>query len=218
VPAYNWNQFWGPSSYNVPSTFAASAVWSLPFDHAWSSGPKRLTQGWDLTPVVNYRSGLPLNVKSGISTSPTSPGPSGYGDQGIVQANLVAASVQKYSPENYESVAAGKSAGNYFFNPTDFSNTALKAINTVTNPASATYGSLGKNAFQGPDLINVNLSLRKTIAVYERARISVGADFFNIFNHTQFTTISTSITSSLFGEATATNAARIIQLSGRFTF
>jgi len=217
VPAYDWGRFWGPSTYNVPNNFAASAVWNLPFDHAWSSGPKRLTQGWELDPVLNYRSGLPLNVKSGLSTTSTSPGPSGYGDSGIVQANLVASSVQKYDPETFESVA-GKASGNYFFNPSDFSNTALKAINTVTNPGSASYGTLGKNAFMGPDLINVNLSLRKTIAVYERARVSVGADFFNLFNHTQFTTISTSITSSLFGQATATNPARIVQVYARFTF
>jgi outer membrane receptor protein involved in Fe transport len=218
VPAYNWNQFWGPSSYNIPNTFATSAVWNLPFDKAWSNGPKRLTQGWELDPVINYRSGLPLNVKSGISLSSTKPGPSGYGDSNIVQANLVTSSVQMYSPENDQSVAAGKAAGNYFFNPTDFSNTALKAINTVGNPSAGTYGTLGKNAFMGPDLINVNLSLRKTVAVYERAKVSIGADFFNLLNHTQFTTIQTSITSSLFGEATATNAARIIQLSARFTF
>ncbi len=218
VPAYNWNQFWGPSTYNVPNTFAASAVWTLPFDHAWSNGPKRLTQGWELDPVVNYRSGLPLNVKSGISLTSTSLGPSGYGDPNIVQADLVSSSVQEYSPKTYQSVVAGKAAGNYYFNPADFTNAPLKAINTVTNPGSGTYGTLGRNAFQGPDLINVNLTLRKTIAVYERARISIGADFFNLFNHTQFTTISTTITSSQFGEATATNAARIIQLSGRFTF
>ena len=218
VPTYNWNQFYGPSSYNVPNTFATSAVWSLPFDKAWSSGPKRLTQGWELDPVVNYRSGLPLNVKSGISLTSTSVGPSGYGDPNIVQANLVASSVQEYSPKVDQSVVAGKSAGNYYFNPSDFSNAALKTVNTVTNPGSGTYGTLGKNAFQGPDLINVNLTLRKTIAIYERARISVGADFFNLLNHTQFTTISTTITSSQFGQATATNPARIIQLSARFTF
>ncbi len=217
VPAADWGRFWGPSSYNVPNTFATSAVWNLPFDQAWANGPKRLTQGWELDPVVNYRSGLPLNVKSGISTSPTKPGPSGYGDSSLVQANLAASSIQMYNPETFESVA-GKSAGNYFFDPADFSNTALKSINTVTNPASGTYGTLGKNAFLGPDLINLNLSLRKTIAVYERARISVGGDFFNVLNHTQFTTISTSITSSLFGQATATNAARIIQIYARFTF
>ena len=218
VPAYNWNQFWGPSTYDVPNSFAVSAVWNLPFDQAWSGGPKRLTQGWELVPVFNYRSGFPLNVKDGVSTSPTKPGASGYGDQSIVQANLVSPSVQMLNPETYEAAVTGGAAGNYFFNPADFSNTALKAINTITNPGSASYGTLGKNAFRGPDLANVNLTLRKTIDIRERMKVAVGADFFNLFNHTEFTTISTTITSSLFGQATATNPARIIQLSGRFTF
>ncbi len=218
VPAYNWNQFWGPSTYDVRNVFAVSGVWLLPFDQAWTRGPKRLTRGWELDPVFNYRSGLPLNVKDGISLSPTKPGPSGYGDQNIVQANLVTSSVQMFNPENQETVVPGGSKGNYFFNPADFSNTALKAINTITNPASGSYGTLGKNAFRGPDLVNMNLTLRKNIELHERYRVAIGADFFNVFNHTEFTTISTSITSSLFGQATATNAARIIQLSGRFTF
>jgi len=141
VPAANWNQFWGPSSYDVPNSFAFSAIWTLPFDRAWSSGPKRLTQGWELDPFLNYRSGLPLNVKDGISVSPTKPGPSGYGDQNIVQANLVAPSVQFFNPENQQAVVTGGSSGNYFFDPADFSNTALKAINTVGNPGASSYGT-----------------------------------------------------------------------------
>ncbi|MGA3186625.1 MAG: carboxypeptidase regulatory-like domain-containing protein [Bryobacteraceae bacterium] len=217
VPTANWNQFWGPSSYNVPNTFAASAVWTLPFDQAWSSAPKALTKGWELIPVFNYRSGLPLNVQAGLSTSPTNPGPSGYGDAGIVQADLVTSSVQQYDPKMFQSVGGGPT-GNYFFNPADFSNTALQAINTIGDPGASSYGNLGKNAFRGPDLVNVNLSLLKTIAIREHARVVIGADFFNLLNHTQFTGVSTNITSSLFGQATSTNAARIIQLSARFSF
>jgi hypothetical protein len=218
VPAYNWNQFWGPSTYDIPNAFAVSAVWTLPFDRMWASGPKRLTQGWELDPVLNYRSGFPLNVKDGISLTSTKPGPSGYGDPNIVQADLVGSGVQFFNPETQQAVVTGGSKGNYFFDPADFTNTPLKAINTVGNPGASTYGTLGKNAFRGPDLINLNLTLRKTIAVTERYHVAIGADFFNALNHTQFTTISTTITSSLFGQATATNPARIIQLSGRFTF
>jgi hypothetical protein len=207
----------GPSNFDVPNTFAATAVWTLPFDKAWSNGPKRLTRGWDLIPVINYRSGLPLNVKAGLSASGTKPGPSGAGDENIVQADLVSSSVQTFNPENFQS-QNGRS-GNFFFNPADFSTTALKAINTLTNPASASYGSLGRNAFRGPDLINFNLSMRKTVSIYhERAYLAISADFFNILNHTEFQNPSTSITSSLFGQISTTNPARVIQLAARFSF
>jgi hypothetical protein len=43
-----------------------------------------------------------------------------------------------------QEIRIGCGWGNYFFNPSNFSNTALKAINTLTNPASGTYGTLGK--------------------------------------------------------------------------
>src|SRR5260370_13034477 len=56
-----------------------SGGWDLPFDRAWSSGPKRLTNGWSVYPIVTYRTGFPLDVFAGgdFFDDMDAPGPSG---------------------------------------------------------------------------------------------------------------------------------------------
>jgi outer membrane receptor protein involved in Fe transport len=221
VPAYNWSQFVGVSDYDVTNYLAVSAVWAMPFDRAWSGGPKRLTSGWRLYPLFTYRSGLPINVRAGLSRTSSKAGPSGAGDPNLVQANLVAP-INFLSPEAYQKASNGRS-GNFWFDPSAFERASLVTLYNnnaaVTNPALRTYGSLGRNAFRGPDLTNVNLSMAKdTFLTSERVRLEIRADFFNLLNHTQFLNPSTTMTSSLFGQISTTNAPRIIQLSARFSF
>ncbi len=147
---------------------------------------------------------------------PPSPRPSGNGDSSLVRANLVAPIVD-YSPETIQTINGR--TGNYYFNPADFSTAGLSTINVLTNPASATYGSLGRNAFTGPHLINANIAIGKSIPIYgERVKVEIRGEFFNVFNHAEFSNPSTSITSSAFGQVSATGDPRIIQLAVRFLF
>jgi hypothetical protein len=182
----------------------------------WERGPKRLTKGWTLYPIVTYQSGQPLDIRARLTTSPTKPGPSGAGDSSLVRANLVAPIVY-YSPETTQTIN-GKT-GNFYFNPTAFSTAGLSSINAVLNPSTATYGTLGRNAFLGPHLVNANIAIGKSIAVIrERASVEIRAEFFNIFNHAEFLNPSTSYTSSAFGQVSSTYDPRIIQLAARFVF
>jgi hypothetical protein len=222
VPAYNWNQFRSVSDFDIPNYFVLSGNWELPFAKMWSNGPKRLTKGWILNPIVSYSSGTPLSIGAGLSTSGTKPGPSGVGDSGLVRANLVK-QVTFFSPETYQKAANGKT-GNFYFDPTAFSNAGLSSINAVTNPALATYGTLGRNAIRGPDKVNFDLSFSKMTDVFrERAKLEIRGEFYNILNHAEFANPSTSITSGSFGQVSSTGTstdphARVIQIAARFIF
>ena len=221
VPTYSWGQFRGVSDYDVSHYVAFSAVWDLPFDQAWSRGPKRLTTGWTLYPLYTYRSGLPLNVRAGLSRNATRPGPSGAGDPNLVQANL-ASQINFLNPQLVQRASTGRT-GNFYFDPSAFERASLVTLYNnnaaVTDPSLRTYGTLGRNAFRGPDLNNINLSLGKTTYLHgERVGVQIKADFFNLLNHTEFSNPQTSITNALFGQISSTNAPRIIQLSARFQF
>jgi len=225
VPTYNWGQFVGTSDFDVEHYISFAATWELPFAKAWSSGPKRLTHGWTLYPIVSYRSGLPLDVLAGLSRSRTTPGTSGAGDPELVRANLV-------SPINFPNIEAFTTAtngrtGNYYFDPAAFDRSALVALNSsgaaVTNPALRTYGTLGRNAFRAPDWTNVNLTIGKVTDLTERMKLDIRADFFNALNHPLFAAPNTSITGGTFGQITSTGTTtdpqpRIIQLSARIWF
>ena len=210
VPYYNHNIFRAVSDYDLAHFVSASAVWELPFYRAWSGGPKRLTRGWTFYPILSYRSGLPIEIRSGISRTSTRPGPSGAGDPNIVQANLVG-TVTFYDPHNVQKAGNGRT-GNFLFDPTVI-------VAPANDPNLRTYGTLGRNAFRGPGRTNVDMSISKiTNLSAERVRLEIIANFFNAFNHAQFNNPQSSLTSATFGQISATGDPRIIQVAGRVTF
>jgi hypothetical protein len=85
----------------------------------------------------------------------------------------------------------------------------------------ATYGSLQRNTLRGPGLVNLDMSLeKKTKLVGERVQLLFRAEFFNVLNHTEFLapTNPVAVTSSLIGQVTSTNPARIGQLALKLVF
>jgi Carboxypeptidase regulatory-like domain/TonB-dependent Receptor Plug Domain len=211
VPFYNQKQFVASSDYDLRHNIVFSGEWDLPFAQAWQSGPKRLTRGWSLFPIISYRTGFPLDISAGISRTRTRIGPSGDGDPNLVRANLLTANVPLFDPRNKQVI--NSKTGSYYFSPLDFGTFA--DINTNQN----TYGTLGRNAIYGPGRFNADFSIVKVTPVSrERVTFEVRADFFNILNHAEFANPNLSITSGTFGQITSTAGPRIIQLAGHLVF
>jgi hypothetical protein len=106
-------------------------------------------------------------------------------------------------------------------------------MQVVMNPALATYGTLPRNFLRGPGYTNFDVSFSKTTALTEKLSLEFRGDFFNIFNHTNFTNpgvvnnlngtfsgggAGTNLNSSQFGQVTSTFDQRIIQLAFRLSF
>jgi outer membrane receptor protein involved in Fe transport len=226
VPAYNSRQFRADSDFDLRQRLSFSGGWDLPFDRAWSSGPKRLTQGWSLYPIVSWRTGFPLDVFAGLNASRTNAGPSGAGDRDIVRANLVGGGVTVFDPKTSQTFRSRP--GNYYFNPANFVSCTVSAscpnglpstANAIANPALRTYGTFPRNALRGPGRTNFDIALAKTTPLYkERVKLEFRAEAFNVLNHAEFNSPTTSINSSLFGQITDTGDPRIIQLAARITF
>ncbi len=220
VPIYNPKQFRADSDYDIRQRFTFSGVFDLPLERAFTSLPKRLTQGFSLRPIVTYRTGFPLDVFAGLSRSGSRPGPSGAGDGNLVRANLVGNSVGIFSdPRNPQTF--NNRTGNFYFDPANFSRVGLSSTSTAaaTNPALRTYGSLPRNAFRGPGRANVDFAVAKTTPLIgDRVTMELRAEFFNLFNHAEFNDPVTSITSSNFGQIISTAPPRIIQFAAKFSF
>jgi hypothetical protein len=210
VPYYNQQLYRAVSDYDLPNYFNFQGSWNLPFDKISSHG-KRFLGGWTLYPLVTYRSGQALNVRSGISTSATRPGPSGAGDPGLVQANLVAP-LTYFDPHMVQK-AGNSRTGNFYFEPTAI-------VAPANDPTLRTYGSLGRNAFRGPDRTNLDVSISKKTNISREGRVALEiiGNAFNVLNHTEFANPTTSITSSTFGQISTTADPRILQLAARLTF
>ncbi|MBV9294169.1 MAG: hypothetical protein JO145_01255, partial [Acidobacteriaceae bacterium] len=232
VPYFDHDYFRASGDYDLRHNLTFSGGWELPFDQLWQSGPKLLTKGWSLYPIVTWHTGFPLDVFAGLSTSRNDPGPAGDGQASEVRADLVGNSVTILNAHANQTINGV--AGNYYFNPGNFSNAREVALDAIakTDPAALigqfTEGSFPRNALRGPGFINTDLSLAKHLFLFgERFDAELRADAFNIFNHTNFANPDTNISSSTFGiisqvvgENSATNPAgpRIIQVALHLRF
>jgi hypothetical protein len=238
VPSYQPNLFRSSADMDVRYRIVFSGGWELPFDKLGNSVPTRLTRGWNLFPIVSWRTGFPLDVLANLPSSFNfaSPGPSGAGDTGLVRANLIGP-VQILNPRTVQTI--GGQSGHYWFNPTSFSNAQCPSNippppapqclasstmfpddkQAVTDPAVRTYGTLPRNYLRGPGVFNIHLALSKTTQITDLFRVEERADFFNLLNHAEFLNPDTNINSpSTFGTIQSTYDPRIIQLSLRLSF
>lgn len=241
VPSLKTDLFRASGDTDVRNRITFSGGWDLPFDNAWKSGPKKLTQGWSLFPIVTWRTGFPLDVFANLPSAldPGSEGPSGVGDPGVIHANLVGP-VNIFNPRVQQAfpgfVPGGGVPGNYYFDPTSFSNAQCGDVNdplpctpgpaifpsdaqVVAGPSLATYGTVPRNFLRGPGRTNVDLTVSKTTALWqEKMKLELRFEFFNIFNHPEFSNPDTNVNSPTFGQILDTADPRIIQFAGRLTF
>jgi hypothetical protein len=151
IASYNVHQLYGNSDFDIRQRLTFSGGWDLPLAKAWASGPKRLTEGWSLYPILFAQSGIPLDVLAGLHQNQNIPGPSGVGDREVVRANQVTSSIHTFDPHQAQSFN-GVTA-NYYFDPNDFA--VPDCFQSAEIPGSgapgacpaATYGTFGRNSF-----------------------------------------------------------------------
>jgi hypothetical protein len=72
-------------------------------------------------------------------------------------------------------------------------------------------GNTGRNTARGPGLQRWDFSAFKNFRLAERLRLQFRSEFFNIFNHTNFSTVASNLGAANFGQVTAARDPRIIQ-------
>jgi len=220
VPYYNHQQFWASADSDIRSRLVFSGGWELPFAHLWSSGPKRLTGGWNLYPIAFVQSGPPIDVNAGLFVNGI-PGPSGAGDQNLIRPDWVGGAPQSLDPHQVRTFTVDGTpiTGHFAFNPTDLVEPACYTSATQSC-SSFTYGTLPRNFFRGPGQFNLDLALEKDTQLTERVALAFRAEFFNVLNHTEWQSpiSATPIYSPQLGQITSTYDPRIGQLALRLSF
>jgi hypothetical protein len=216
VPAYSPDLYYASSDSDVRNRVSFSGGWDLPFDRAWVGGPKRLTKGWSLYPIVTWRTGFPFDIGASLpgASDPNNPGTSGAGDPYLTNAAVVGP-IQTFDPRHQRTINeisyANSTAtqciitttpvtGNFYFNPNSFSNVPLENSlyfdNGTPNPCFPSVDpvdnpkdrtyGLHRNTLRGPHLTNMDLALAKTTAITERISLEFRVEYFNVLNHPEF--------------------------------
>jgi len=191
------------SAFDMTHNFVMSYSYHVPFDKLWR--PNRLTDGWILTGVTRFTTGLPILLSEPDDSSLLGTGFSGPCGCMVDVPNVTSGSLK-------------------------FTNPRLGNLDTGTNPYFTTslfsdenFGQLGdanRRYFHGPGLNNWDLAVLKDVRLTETKRLEFRVEFFNVFNHAQFQAPTGNILSSSFGFVTNTvnNNQRIGQFAAKFYF
>lgn len=85
-------------------------------------------------------------------------------------------------------------------------------------PAAGYFGNAAPGSIRGPGLVDFDMALYKDFQTTETTKIQFRAEFFNVFNHTNFSAVQTSLGAANFGHVTSAADPRIIEGVLRFEF
>jgi hypothetical protein len=189
----------GRSDFDLRQVFGGNLSWAIPRPRGTLAGA--VLGGWELYAIAQAQTGPPFSPIIGFDRAGLSKGAIDPGER----------------PEYVGAPGAQVILGNpqQWFNPSAF---AL--------PAAGTYGDLGRNVFDGPGLVNVDMALHKTLWRTERQSVRLRVETFNVANHPNFqipsglalfTSSGTRVGSA--GQITATTtSSRQIQLALKWMF
>ena len=178
------NNFDGDNGYNnfdVRQSFNVSAVYSLPFGRSLTGICKALLGNWEVGTIVNARTGLPIDMRivrpdvvyvdaaGSVYDSPA------VGRTAIINTPGGGSSRNVRRPDLVPGVNPFLGADRNYLNPAAF------AV-----PQPGTYGNLMRGSLKGPNFRQCDLILNKRFRIAETTSIQFRAEFFNIFNVTNF--------------------------------
>ncbi len=210
-PYAGWQYDVGPSIFDRTNVAFVNFVYDLPiFKSSNNTFLKSTLGGWQLSSVITMESGIPLNL-----------GVSGGGGNICSWVQNCAVRPDKVGSISYPKSAANLSSGQQtlqWFNPAAFQQSFL--VNDTNNNPIWGFGNLGYDALRGPGRDNWNMSMFKNFVLNSErgSRIELRAEAYNIWNHTQFNAVNTTIGSSDAGKATSAFDPRVFQLGAKVYF
>jgi hypothetical protein len=154
---------WGPSALNPASQASLSAAYELPFASRARKGgvAGKLIGGWQINGITTLLTGFPFTPLAGSNRA--------------ADGNTRNPDRPNLNPGFTGPVVVGTQAR--WFDPSAF-----------LSPAIGTYGNLGRGVYRGPGLAEVDLSVFKNTAIFERVNLQFRSEFFNLLNRTNLGT------------------------------
>jgi hypothetical protein len=147
------------SLFDARNRFVLSYYWDIPTRA--KGGWKHLVNNWAISGISSFQSGFPIRLQT-------------MNDNELVQSvdftgtgtPVLTGPVHFVNP---------KKSGGYWFDPNSFS-----------DPNLGTYSTTTRSLCCGPGTNNTDLALHKKLMISENHYFQLRAEFFNVFNHTQF--------------------------------
>ncbi len=200
VYPYNYGMEYAPSAFDIKHNLVVSYNYDLPIMKL-SGRANRWTQGWALSGITRFASGLPVTFAS-------------LGDNALVYVqnngvNSVSIDLPNYTPGNLE-INHNPRNGQPYFNTSLFTPNAL-----------GTQGNAKRRFFYGPGINNFDVAIHKITKITETKTLEFRFETFNTFNHAQFYpngSVDGNISDATFGHVLKAAPPRIGQVALKFNF
>ena len=186
---YNYRWEKSRSDYDQTHRFVVSYTYEVPFGENLKGAAKLLANGWQLVGIHSFTTGTPFTIHAMTDFSNAG---------GDARPNAVVGVSDEPS---------GGRSRQQWFNPAAF-----------TNPVSGQFGNVGRNTISGPGNVTIDFSIFKNFPINERARFQFRTEFFNLINHPNFRSPSTTYDGSNPGELTAAGTSSQIQFAIKLLF
>jgi hypothetical protein len=221
----NINASRGISDFNRPHRLSVSYAYELPFFQHSTGFKKTALGGWQISGVSVFQNGLPFSIYDSSAGTAFL----GQGSTPLLGASLAPGATisSGLSSGNLRNRVANGYLNPAAFQPAPFVDPAACLADPTGNFCTTGFGDLGRNIYHGPFQQNWDVSFLKHFRIGERQDVRFAADFFNLWNHTNFADPSVtdieqylaSPANSPFGKIVGTNGnPRLIQFSLRWAF
>ncbi len=200
----NIHQEWGPAAFDRSQRVVLVYTWNIPGLQAGPAFAQKTLRDWTFTGVGTVQTGTPLTITD-------SRGGSIYGFASTSRAQICPGA-------NYNQILTSGSVNS---RTSDYFNaTAFCAEPTIGNGTG--YGNTGVGIVRGPGQDNFDMALARRFGlpgIREGSALELRGEFFNAFNHVQFSNPGTAVGTASFGVIGSTSvAARIVQFALKYNF
>jgi hypothetical protein len=198
---------YGPSSFNTPQVAEVSYVYDTPWYANQQGAIGRILGGWEVSGITSFISG-----GSTRATQTTDPFNSGSGNGGLgLGAAYQFLGGPTIRPDQTGPVHLTKTVSQWFQNDG-------KGNSPFFNAAANHFGSEGNGAILGPGVQRWDMAAIKNVNLAGPVKFQLRGEFFNAFNHENFSGVGTTLGTSSFGTLTSGHNPRIIQVAGKLIF
>jgi len=180
----------GPALFDARHRFVLSFGYELPRLEGRATALRAVAGGWQLNGIYQAQSGFPLSVNQG---------------------NVLDIRYQTSRPDVTCDPNDGPKTTAQYFNTSCF--TTLPLAETGTR-----FGNAGRNTVRGPGFQRTDLSIFKNFDFAGRHRVQARIEAFNVWNQARFLQPNGTIGTLPFGQITAAEDGRIIQLALKYSF
>ena len=219
VPNQPRKLMYSNADYDIRHNFLMDLTYIEPY-HFQNKIVQSAAAGWTVAGKAYWRSGLPFSVVNNNAENDLN---NGTGN-GTVLADVLNPHFNHFCNSYSQPCFQG-----HYFN-----GSGVSIQDEYGDSAQTDFGNVPRNAFYGPHYADVDLSLYKNVLAEGPVQFKVGAQAFNVFNHTNFAapqndaslagegfgTINSDVVAptSPYGAFGSPGSGRVMVVTGRLTF